>query len=108
MRTRHQNWPNGERGAENDASMSEFRARRPKSYQRNCDGTATLTWSLAYVETDPAEADAGIIVENLLHGQYEQSHFEFSRSMRMKAGRETSQRQSPPRSAMLPSTKAES
>jgi hypothetical protein len=26
---------------------------------------------LAYVETDPAEADAGIIVENLLHGQYE-------------------------------------
>ena len=71
MRTRHQNWPNGERGAENDASMSEFRARRPSSYQRNCDGTATLTWSLAYVETDPAEADAEIIVENLLHGQYE-------------------------------------
>jgi hypothetical protein len=27
---------------------------------------------LAYVETDPAEADAGIIVENLLGGQYEQ------------------------------------
>jgi hypothetical protein len=26
---------------------------------------------VAYVETDPAEADAGIIVENLLHGQYE-------------------------------------
>jgi hypothetical protein len=26
---------------------------------------------LAYVETDPAEANAGIIVENLLHGQYE-------------------------------------
>jgi hypothetical protein len=26
---------------------------------------------LAYVETDPAEADAGIIVANLLHGQYE-------------------------------------
>ena len=25
----------------------------------------------AYVETDPAEADAGIVVENLLHGQYE-------------------------------------
>jgi hypothetical protein len=28
---------------------------------------------LAYVETDPAEADAGIIVENLLHGQYERA-----------------------------------
>jgi hypothetical protein len=26
---------------------------------------------LAYIETDPAEADAGIIVENLLHGQGE-------------------------------------
>src|SRR4051812_21453350 len=29
------------------------------------------TPGVAYVETDPAEADAGIIVENLLHGQYE-------------------------------------
>jgi hypothetical protein len=26
---------------------------------------------LAYVETDPAEADATTIVQNLLHGQYE-------------------------------------
>src|SRR3954469_23651611 len=26
---------------------------------------------LAYVETDPAEADATAIVQNLLHGQYE-------------------------------------
>ena len=29
------------------------------------------TPGVAYVETDPAEADAGIIVENLLQGQYE-------------------------------------
>jgi hypothetical protein len=69
VRTRHQNWPNGQRGAENDASISHTET---ESYQRNCDDTATLTWSgLAYVETDPAEADAGIIVEYLLHGQYE-------------------------------------
>jgi hypothetical protein len=27
---------------------------------------------LAYVETDPVEADATTIVQNLLHGQYEQ------------------------------------
>jgi len=26
---------------------------------------------LAYVETDPAEADATTVVQNLLHGQYE-------------------------------------
>jgi hypothetical protein len=26
---------------------------------------------LAYIETDPAEADATTIVQNLLHGQYE-------------------------------------
>jgi hypothetical protein len=26
---------------------------------------------LAYVETDPAEADATAVVQNLLHGQYE-------------------------------------
>ena len=52
--------------------MSEFRTRRPSHIERNCDDTATLTWSgLAYVETDPAEADAEIIVEYLLHGQYE-------------------------------------
>ena len=27
---------------------------------------------LAYVETDPAEADATTVVQNLLHGRYEQ------------------------------------
>jgi hypothetical protein len=27
--------------------------------------------ALAYVETDPAEADATTVVQNLLHGQYE-------------------------------------
>jgi hypothetical protein len=27
---------------------------------------------LAYIETDPAEADATTVVQNLLHGRYEQ------------------------------------
>jgi hypothetical protein len=60
--------------------------------------------SLAYVETDPTQADATTIVQNLLHGRYE-------RPLRIVAlntdeGPATSQRPSPPKSGMLPSTKA--
>jgi hypothetical protein len=59
---------------------------------------------LAYVETDPAEADATAVVcmDNT------SARCESSRSMRMKAGRETCQRPSPPRSGMLPNMRAES
>jgi hypothetical protein len=60
---------------------------------------------LAYVETDPAEAGATTVVQNLLHGQYER-RCGSSRLMRTKVGRGMCQRRSPPRSGMLPSTKA--
>jgi hypothetical protein len=60
---------------------------------------------LAYIETDPADADATTIVQNLLNG-HTNARCGSLRSMRMKAGRETCQWPSPPRSGMLPSTKA--
>jgi hypothetical protein len=33
--------------------------------------TPMTALGLAYVETDPAEADATTVVQNFLHGQYE-------------------------------------
>jgi hypothetical protein len=53
---------------------------------------------LAYIETDPAEADATTVVQNLLHGRYGQP-------LRIKAGQKTFQRRWHTRFARLQSTK---
>jgi len=58
---------------------------------------------LAYVETDPAEADATTVVQNLLNGHMN-ARCGSSRSTRMRAWRETCRRSSPRMSGMLPST----
>jgi hypothetical protein len=54
---------------------------------------------VAYVETDPAEADATTIIQNPLHGQYVRP-LQVLALMRVKAGRDTCQRPSPLRSGM--------
>jgi hypothetical protein len=61
---------------------------------------------LAYVETDPAEADATTVVQNLLHGQYERPIARHSAECgrRLVARRLTAHRRQGP--GCRPSTKA--
>ena len=62
---------------------------------------------LAYVETDPAKEDATTIVQNLLHGQYKRP-LPIIALNADEGWAQTCQRRWPPRSGMLPSTKAAS
>ena len=59
---------------------------------------------VAYVETDPSEADATTVVRNLLRGEYERL-YRFSRRMQTKAGRGMSQSVSQSRCKRLPSAR---
>jgi hypothetical protein len=59
---------------------------------------------LAYVETDPAEADATTVVQNLLHGRT--SGLCIIAISTDEAGRETYRRPSLPRSAVSPIKRA--
>jgi hypothetical protein len=61
---------------------------------------------LAYVETDPAEADATTVVQNLLHGQYERPMQVLALNVDEGWSRDVSE-VSPRRSGMLPSMRAE-
>jgi hypothetical protein len=61
---------------------------------------------LAYVETDPAEADATTVVQNLLHGQYERPMQVLALNVDEGWSRDVSE-VSPRSSGMLPSMRAE-